>query len=227
MLGANISTLIFISLRDGSILFYFKYIVGNQSVSFLGTEYDLSSTVLSSIYMSIWLATNMIGVLLAKPLAARLERKYVYHFSADLRCIQFHLFFVEPDQIYAIYFLNILLGISSGIVLPLGWSMYADIADYSEWKTGRRATGLVFSSSSMSQKFGWTLGGAIAGWVLAAFNFVPNAVQSDETLLGIRLMISVLAGIGALMAFGFISFYQLDETYMKKIVIELETRRAA
>jgi len=228
MLGANISTLIFISLRDGSILFYFKYIVGNQSVSFLGTEYDLSSTVLSSIYMSIWLATNMIGVLLAKPLAARFGKKNTFIISAlTSAAFSFIFFFVEPDQIYAIYFLNILLGISSGIVLPLGWSMYADIADYSEWKTGRRATGLVFSSSSMSQKFGWTLGGAIAGWVLAAFNFVPNAVQSDETLLGIRLMISVLAGIGALMAFGFISFYQLDETYMKKIVIELETRRAA
>ncbi len=228
MLGANISTLIFISLRDGSILFYFKYLVGDQTVTLLGTSYEWTSGVMSSIYMSIWLGTNMIGVVLAKPMATRFGKKNTFVISAlTSAAFSFIFFFIDPDQVILIYLLNILLGISSGIVLPLGWSMYADIADYSEWKTGRRATGLVFSSSSMSQKFGWTLGGAISGWILAAYHFVPNAVQSEETLLGIRLMISVFAGIGALMAFGFISFYKLDESYMKKVENELEERRIA
>ena len=226
MLGANISILIFTSLRDGSILFYFKYLVGDQVISLFGNTFELSSTVLSSIYMSIWLGTNIIGVILAKPMASTFGKKKTFVISAlTSAAFSFIFFFISSDDVITIYGLNVLLGISSGIVLPLGWSMYADIADYSEWKTGRRATGLVFSSSSMSQKFGWTLGGAISGWILGAFHFVPNTIQTEETLLGIKLMISVFAGIGALLAYAFISFYKLDEDFMSKVDRELESRR--
>lgn len=218
MLGANISTLIFISMRDGSILFYFKYIVGSQVVNLFGTSYEWSSNALSSAYMSIWLATNIIGVIIAKPLSARFGKKNTFILSS-LTSAAFSIlfFFVSADQIFAIYGLNILLGISSGIVLPLGWSMYADIADYSEWKTGRRATGLVFSSGSMSQKFGWTIGGALSGWMLSAFGFEPNVEQTETAILGIRLMISIIAGLGAFMAFLFIRYYKLDEEMMSKV----------
>ena len=77
----------------------------------------------------------------------------------------------------------------------------------------------------MSQKFGWTLGGAITGWLLAAFGFEANAAQSDEALLGIRLMISAIAGLGALVSFVFIRFYKLDEAFMNAVVTELEKSR--
>jgi len=105
--------------------------------------------------------------------------------------------------------------------------MYADIADYSEWKTGRRATGLIFSSSSMSQKFGWTIGGALAGWILAAYGFEANVAQTDESLMGIRLMISVFAGVGALVASGFMFFYKLDEETVHEMEAQLEQQRNA
>ncbi|QCK14928.1 MFS transporter [Mangrovivirga cuniculi] len=222
MLGANISTLIFISMRDGSILFYFKYVVGDQVVNVFGNTYEWSSANLSSAYMSIWLATNIVGVVLAKPLSSRFGKKNTFILSALTSAIfSFIFFFVDSNQIFTIYGLNILLGISSGIVLPLGWSMYADIADYSEWKTGRRATGLVFSSGSMSQKFGWTIGGALSGWMLSAFGFEPNVEQTETAILGIRLMISVIAGLGALMAFLFIRSYKLDESTMSKVKQDL------
>lgn len=213
MLGANISILIFMSLRDGSILFYFKYLVGDQSLNIFGKSWEFSSNTLSSAYLTIWLATNIIGVLLAKPLAARIGKKDAFSLATIISmALSFAFYFVPIDSLFLIFFINILIGISSGIILPLGWSIYADIADYSERMTGRRATGLIFSSSSMSQKFGWTLGGAISGWVLAAFGFVPNAEQSELSLLGIRLMISVIAGLGALTSFLFIRFYKIDNS---------------
>lgn len=227
MLGANISILIFNSLRDGSILYYFKYFVKDQSIAFFGTTYSFSSTMLSSAYMSIWLATNIIGVVLAKPLAKKIGKKAAFSWSALVSATLSFLFFIIPaDQVINIFLLNILIGVSAGVVLPIGWSMYADIADYSEWKTGRRATGLVFSSSSMSQKFGWTLGGALTGWLLSGFGFEPNVEQSDDALLGIRLMISVIAGVGALLAFVFMRFYSLDESFMGLVKEEIESRKA-
>ncbi len=226
MLGAAISVLIFNSLRDGSILFYFKYYVGDQTIDFFGKSYPFTQGELASYYMSIWLATNIAGVLLARPISSRIGKKKTFLVSVLLSALlSFVLYFLQPNQLELMFLLNVLIGISAGIVLPIIWSMYADISDYSEWKTGRRATGLIFSSSSMSQKFGWTLGGALSGWLLAAYGFKANVVQSESALLGIRLMMSVFAGAGALLAAAFIYFYQLDERFMEQIGVDLEQKR--
>ncbi len=226
MLGAAISVLIFNSLRDGAILYYFKYYIQDQSISFFGQVYEFGYVTLSSAYATVWLATNIIGVVLAQPVSARIGKKNTF-FGAMLisALLSFILFFMQPSQLGLIFLSNILIGISAGIVLPLIWSMYADIADYSEWKSGRRATGLIFSSSSMSQKFGWTIGGALVLWTLAVFGFAANVDQTPTALLGIRLTISILAGLGALMAAAFVYFYKLDEKTMYSIVGELERAR--
>ncbi|MCG8340956.1 MAG: glycoside-pentoside-hexuronide (GPH):cation symporter, partial [Cytophagales bacterium] len=112
MLGAGISILIFNSIRDGSILYYFKYYVKDQTFSFLGVQYELTHTVLSSAYMSTWLATNIIGVLLAKPISSRLGKKRTFAMSAILSALfSFTLFFFHPGQIGWIFFSNALVGI--------------------------------------------------------------------------------------------------------------------
>jgi GPH family glycoside/pentoside/hexuronide:cation symporter len=103
--------------------------------------------------------------------------------------------------------------------------MYADIADYSEWKTGRRATGLIFSSSSMSQKMGWTLGSALTAWLLAAFGFQANQVQEELAQTGIRLMLSWLPAIGSVIALIMIYFYPLTDVEMQRIGTILKEQR--
>lgn len=223
MLGAGVSVLIFNSLRDGSIMYYFKYLVLDQTVPYLGlVKWDK----LAGAYMTLWLVTNMIGVLLAKPVSSRIGKKATFIWAMCLAAVlSLALFWLEPNQIIPIFGLNFLIGITAGIVLPLIWSMYADIADYSEWKTGRRATGLVFSSSSMSQKLGWTLGGAVTGWLLSSYGFEANAVQSAESVLGIRLMISVYPAVGALIAAIFVATYKLHDNYMAKVIKELAEQR--
>lgn len=108
---------------------------------------------------------------------------------------------------------------------PLLWSMYADCADYSELKTGNRATGLIFSSSSMSQKFGWAIGSAVTGWLLAYFGFRANAVQNEQAIQGIKMFLSFLPAVGTVLSVAFISLYPLSEKKMKEITEELEERR--
>lgn len=103
--------------------------------------------------------------------------------------------------------------------------MYADCADYSELKTGNRATGLIFSSSSMSQKFGWAIGTAVTGWLLGFFGFQANAVQSEEAISGIKMFLSFLPAIGTILSVVFISMYPLTENKMKDITTELEHKR--
>ena len=128
-------------------------------------------------------------------------------------------------MVVAILSMQILISFCAGIVSPLMWSMYADIADYSEWKTGRRATGLIFSSSSMSQKLGWTIGGSLSGWLLFYFGFEANVVQTETALTGICLMMSVLPACATLFSVLFISGYPLNEKKISEITKELEVRR--
>jgi GPH family glycoside/pentoside/hexuronide:cation symporter len=134
-------------------------------------------------------------------------------------------YFVDKNNILTMLFLQVIISACAGSIFPLLWSMYADIADYSEWKTGRRATGLIFSSSSMSQKFGWSIGGALTGWLLALYGFEANAIQTTETQTGIRLMMSVLPAIGTILSVVFISIYPLTESKLKEITGNLNAKR--
>lgn len=224
MLGAGIAVLIFNSLRDGSIMYYFKYYVKDQVLPFMG---EVKWDKLAGAYMTLWLATNMIGVILAKPVSARIGKRATFMIAMILAAfLSISINWLQPHQVGLLFGINIFIGISAGIVLPLIWSMYADIADYSEWKTGRRATGLIFSSSSMSQKMGWTLGGAVTGWLLASYGFEANAEQSAESLKGIRLMLSVYPAFGAVLSAAFLTIYKLNDSYMSLINKELSKRRS-
>lgn len=225
MLGASIAVLIFNSLRGGAILYYFKYFIGDQNVVYFG---EVSHGALSAAYMSSGFATSLIGVVMAIPVSNRIGKKNTFILSG-LVCgiLSIMFFFLPPTQIELIFIINIFIGIFSAMAFPLIWAMYGDVSDYSELKTGRRATGLIFSSSSMSQKLGWTIGGAISGWILAAFGFIANEIQTDESVLGIRLMISIFAAIGVLISIAIMYFYPLTEKFMsEKVSVQLENARS-
>ncbi|WP_299550573.1 MFS transporter [Seonamhaeicola sp.] len=223
MLGAGIAVLIFNSLRDGSIMYYFKYFVQDQVLSGFG---EVKWDKLAGAYMTVWLGSNLLGVLLAKPASAKFGKKTVFIGAMLIAALfSFIFYWVDPNAVGTIFALNLVIGLSAGIVLPLIWSMYADIADYSEWKTGRRATGLIFSSSSMSQKMGWTLGGAITGWLLAAYGFEANTEQTMESLKGIKMMISIYPALGALISALILLVYKLNDKYMDRITDDLTSKR--
>ena len=134
-------------------------------------------------------------------------------------------YWFDKENLVLIFIFQILISICAGSIFPLLWSMYADCADYSELKTGNRATGLIFSSSSMSQKFGWAIGSAVTGWLLAYFGFRANAVQNEQAIQGIKMFLSFLPAVGTVLSVTFISLYPLSEKKMKEITEELEERR--
>jgi len=121
--------------------------------------------------------------------------------------------------------LNILAKITYAPSVPLLWTMIADTADYSEWKNGRRSTGLVFSAATFAQKAGWGIGGALAGWILTLYKFIPNVVQTDTALNGIKLMISVFPGILYMSCAFLLFFYSIDHKTCETMQKDLEARR--
>lgn len=181
---------------------------------------------LSALYLMVGQLSNMAGVALSAPLADRLGKKRVYGGAmciAALLSIVF--FFLQPNQIVLMFVLQLLISLCAGSIFPLLWSMYADIADWSEWKTGRRATGLIFSSSSMSQKLGWTIGGALTGWLLSFYGFQANEIQSADAISGIRAMLGYLPAVGAVASAILVSFYPLGDNTMREVAEGLESRR--
>lgn len=226
LLGAGIGALIFNSIRDGAAVYYFKYYVSSTitfDLTFFGTDFHMTPT---SIYLVLGQAANIIGVIIATPIANRLGKKNTFlgaMFLAAIFSLIFYLF--KNNEIYWILCFQVLISICAGSVFPLIWSMYADSADYSEWKQGRRATGLVFSASSMSQKFGWTIGGAATGWLLGYYGFQANIEQSAVTQNGIQLMLSILPAAAAIISVLFILFYPLTEEKLQTIEQDLDKKR--
>ncbi|KAF2509293.1 MFS transporter [Flavobacterium zhairuonense] len=226
LLGAGIGTLVFNSIRDGAAVYYFKYYVSssiNFDFSLFGTDFHMTPT---SIYLVLGQAANIIGVILATPIANKIGKKKTFFGAMALASILSIIFyFFGKEDIFLIMTFQLLISICAGCIFPLIWSMYADSADYSEWKQGRRATGLVFSASSMSQKFGWTIGGAGAGWLLGYYGFQANVEQTATAQHGIQLMLSILPAIAAAISVAFILFYPLSEEKLQTIEQDLNEKR--
>lgn len=205
-------TLSWVSIKMGSTLYYFKYYVNNKEIF--------------SSFMVAGSAASILGIILTKWFTSRFGKKRFYFIIMMANAVLMGVFFIaSPEQIKLMFSLNILSSFIAGPAMPIVWAMYADTADYSEWKNNRRATALVFSAALFAQKMGWTVGGALAGWLLAYFGYVANMEQTENTIMGIRLMMSLIpAGISLLSAFA-IYFYKLDDQTIEQISKELEQRR--
>ena len=111
------------------------------------------------------------------------------------------------------------------MTIPLLWAMMADVADYSEWKQHRRATGFVFAGIVFALKAGLGFGGAICGWLLSMYGYVPNAVQNEGALFGIRMTASIYPAITFLIGVVALSFYGISRELNLQIQNELQERR--
>ena len=128
---------------------------------------------------------------------------------------------------WAMLAFQILISVFTGIISPLVWSMYADVADYSELKDGTASTGLIFSSASMAQKFGGAFGGSAVMWLLAAFGYstVAGAVQTETAILGLRILMSWVPAAVAALSILVVWFYPLTKKKMAGVQEELAAKR--
>jgi GPH family glycoside/pentoside/hexuronide:cation symporter len=103
--------------------------------------------------------------------------------------------------------------------------MYADTADYGEWKNQRRTTGLIFSASTMSQKIGWAFGAFFSLQLLDMVGFQANLVPSENVKQGLVWLVSLLPVVFGVMSIILMIFYPLGEARMKQIGADLAQRR--
>jgi GPH family glycoside/pentoside/hexuronide:cation symporter len=224
LVATGLAALLFNALRDSVAIYYFRdYVKVNYKMA--GTGWDMTT-----IYFLVGQAANIIGVIAAPSLSAKYGKRRTYMIAILMAGLLSLLFYFIPKNVTYILGLQFLISIFAGYVLPLLWSMFADVVDDQELKTGRRATGLIFSSSSMSQKLGWALGASLGGWILAWFGYNEGTVKegldvAQSVITGEKLMISLLPAICCGLAFLGMIFYPLSDKKVKENTEELEDRR--
>ncbi len=179
-----------------------------------------------SFFQVLGSVVQIVCILFSKPLADYFGKKAVF-ITGFLVTIgaTIAVFFVPPTNMNALFWLSIIWGIGWGPTVPLLWVMIADVADYSEWQTSRRATGFMYAGILFALKAGLGLGGALAGWIVGAYGYVPNVAQTEHALLGIRLGASVYPAIPELIGLVCLIVYPISKALNLQIQNELEERR--
>jgi len=218
----GIFTLGYVSIRNGSIAYYFKYYVGNQHV--LGM--DLTPTAMISAFFLAGSIATLFGTSITAPIARVVGKRTLYMILMALSTLlTIAFYFLRPQDVVLMFVLQILCNLIMGPTAALVFAMYADASDYSEWKTGRRSTGLVFAASSFAQKMGWTIGGMVTGFVLAGFGYKANVEQATGALEGLKLLISFVPAVGSVAAALLPLAYSLSDRRMAEIGADLAARR--
>ena len=212
MFFLTIFIFITLAMRGGVMLYYFKYYLGRED--------------LFSVFNVFGLGATIIGVVASTPLAKKYGKRDVFIAGLSVTVLLTALFFFIPrTAIPAAFALEMLRQLAYGFTIPLLWAMMADVADYSEWKNRRRATAIVFSAIVFGLKAGLGFGGAIGGWVLATYGYVPNVAQTERALQGIKLTVSIFPAVTFAIAVVCLFFYRIDKHLEIRITDELAERR--
>ena len=228
LIGAALASNLFNTVRGTTTAYFFSdYILKTVEMA-----PQWAFLVSAGIFLSIGEIANMVGVVIAVPMSKNLGKKSTYMLSMAVLIVLSIAFFFLPATTggyWAMLFFQILISTFTGIISPLVWSMYADVADYSELKDGTASTGLIFSSASMAQKFGGAFGGSAVMWLLAAFgyNTVAGAVQTDTAILGLRILMSWGPALVAALSILVVWFYPLTKKKMEGVQAELAVKRGA
>lgn len=221
MAVAGVLTLSNVAIRNAVTFHFFKYYVGDDGSPFF---LFLDQT---SLFLTLGSLAFIFGLIFTKSLASIFGKRNALIGLTILNALTvMGFFFIPPEAYWVMVAVNMIGSVFAGPTPALVWSMLADVADYGEWKSGRRSTGLVFSAAMFAQKMGLTIGGAGAGALLSLIGFVANQDQSPETLEGLRIIFSLVPG-GLALANGLVMLaYPIRKETVEQMGRELALSRA-
>jgi GPH family glycoside/pentoside/hexuronide:cation symporter len=203
---------IYLSLRGSMTPYYFKYYVGREDL--LGK------------FNMLGMGVTLACILLAKPLSIRFGKRNTFLVCLFLTAVFASAYvFIPRDAIAVMFVFQVLVSGCYAPTIPMLWAMMADVADYGEWKTGRRATGMTFSATTFGLKMGLSLGGAMCGWLLSYYGFIANQPQTEFALKGIRWMMSIIPAIPFFIGVAMLFLYKIDKKTEIVMTEELIERR--
>jgi GPH family glycoside/pentoside/hexuronide:cation symporter len=233
LIGAALCFNLFNTVRGATVAYFFQDIIGaNVSLVFFG----LMFAFYAGLFLGVGEVSNMVGVASCVPISNKLGKKSTFIMvNASLVVLSILFYFIPCTSTgyWTMLIFQILISILTGIMSPLVWSMYADVSDYAELEFNTASTGLIFSSSSMAQKFGGAIGGAAVLWLLDSFGYITDAtqlaagvVQPDDALMCLRWLMSFIPACVALVSMCVVWFYPLTTERIKSINAQLKEIRS-
>lgn len=253
MLALTILVFVNLALKGGMYIYYFQYYLDparlaaflegsgfntliatvNAGLSGVGLAQFAwprdAPTSAFSLFNAGGIIFMILGISVSQRLADRFGKRNVFG-SALLASTVFLLAFAlyAPTSIGLVFGSYILHGFCYGITIPLLWAMIADVADYSEWKNGRRATAIIFSAMLCGLKIGLSIGGASVAGILAYYGYNADATtQAPQAVNGIRLAVSIYCSVPFLVAVAMLRLYRIDKPMEDRIEHDLAQRRLA
>ena len=232
LIGAALCFNLFNTVRGATVAYYFQDIIGPDiSLVFFG----LMFAFYAGLFLGVGEVSNMVGVASCVPISNKLGKKTTFIMvNASLFVLSFLFFFIPctPTGYWVMLIFQVVISVLTGIMSPLVWSMYADVSDYAELEFKTASTGLIFSSSSMAQKFGGAIGGAAVLWLLDSYGYITDATQlaagvaqPAEALSCLRWLMSFIPACVALVSMCIVWFYPLTTERMRQITAELKEIR--
>ncbi|HMA96997.1 MAG TPA: glycoside-pentoside-hexuronide (GPH):cation symporter, partial [Polyangiaceae bacterium] len=196
-----------------------------------GTRADLGASNVADVFNSI---INILGtavtitvLLLSPSLAARFGKKAVAVVGFGLSAINgFAFYLLSPTSTLGMILLTITGAVLYAPTIPLIWAIFADVADYSEWQTGRRFTGIVFATIGFALKAGLAVGSASFLWIMSGiFDYETNLPAAPNAIAGYRACSSIVVGTLFAICTGLLVVYKLNKKATLDMASELEERR--
>lgn len=247
MLALTVLVFITLSMKGGSYVYYFNNYVDKEALAqFINPVINACNLVGINFFGSdpvsagfgLFNASGIIfmiaGISLSKKLADKFGKRDVYKYGLITATVFVFIFvFFKPESVLYMFISQILHGFTYGITIPILWAMIADVADYSEWKTNRRATAIIFSAMMVGLKAGLSIGGSLVAWILNLYGYIPkeSAVSGQEILQpesvaqGAKMLVSVFPSISFLLGAGLLFFYVIDKKMEVDIEKNLKERR--
>ena len=220
MLVSGVFTLAQVAVRAGAQIYFLKYYVGDDGTP-LFLIFDKTA-----VFMSLGTFSFIAGVGMTRFLNRYFDKRTLLIILNLLgAAIAVPFFFIPPDQYWLLVAFGCLGQFIAGPGPALVFAMYADCADYGEYKTGRRTTGLIYSAGGFAAKFGLALGAGVSGFLLAGVGFVANSEQTDTAMLGIRLMYTIYPAVLLILGTVSLYYYRLSDREVLRIELELGERR--
>jgi GPH family glycoside/pentoside/hexuronide:cation symporter len=225
--GGTVFQLTYITIRNGSIIYYFKYFVGDQQLTLFGNTNMFSCDNMTSTFLIAGTLATVMGIVLTGWFSKVFGKRNTYvGFLGATGIFTAIFYFFAPGDVINMFIMQLLASFTFGPVSVLQWAMYTDTADYSEWKNHRRATAFLMAASLFALKLGVALGGALLAGLLAFHGYVQGGVeQTAGGVLGVRLVMSLYPAIPALIGAGVMLFYPLTNQMMVDIEKDLNDRR--
>jgi glycoside/pentoside/hexuronide:cation symporter, GPH family len=199
-------------IRNSVAIYYAKY--------FLGGDAEVQAT---------FLGTGVVAAMLAMVASTYITKYYckvkLFKWSQlAVGVISLALLvFVRPGDIYLAFPLYFLLSFVVDLHAPVFWSAIAEAVDYGHAKTGKRVSGLAFGGISFAQKLGMGIAGGAVGLLLHLFDYIPQEeVQSDFTLWGLALMLTVIPGLFHTIMGALMFRYKITDEYYEGIKTKLK-----